>query len=338
MPYDTEGNPESARAAAQGAVRDGARLILGPLFSASVRAASPVARAAGVNLVPFSNNRDVAGNGVFIIGLMPSDQIRRVIRYAASRGHLRFAALAPDSAYGRQVVESARNAAADIGGVLSHVELFAPDGSDLDAVIRRLGRYDDRRSALLSQRKTLKGDAHPNAARRLARLKGVETLGEVGFDALLVPVGGERLKQIAALLPYYDIETSRTRLLGVSSWLTPGLGREPPLVGAWFAAPRTEAGSDFERRYRELYGVAPHDLAALAYDATALAAVLARGENGGDFSDIALTSPNGFAGTAGIFRFQANGQVQRGLAVLEVEPWRFREVSPSPETFEALSN
>ncbi len=338
MPYDTAGDPARARAAAAGAVRDGARLILGPLFSASVRAATPVARAADINLVPFSNNRDVAGSGVFIIGLMPSDQIHRVIKYAASRGHRRFAALAPDSAYGRQVVEDARKAASDIGGVLSHVELFAADGSDLDTAVRRLGRYDTRRSALLLQRRALEARASPESARRLARLKGVETLGEVGFDALLVPVGGARLKQIAALLPFYDIETSRTRLLGVSSWLTPGLGREPPLVGAWFAAPRTEAGTDFERRYQKLYGRDPHDLAALAYDATALAAVLARGDNGGDFSDIALTSPNGFAGTAGIFRFLANGQVQRGLAVLEVEPWRFREVSPSPDTFEALSN
>ncbi|MEE2970416.1 MAG: penicillin-binding protein activator, partial [Pseudomonadota bacterium] len=214
----------------------------------------------------------------------------------------------------------------------------AADGSDLDTTVRRIGRYDTRRSALLLQRRALEARASPESARRLARLKGVETLGEVGFDALLVPVGGARLKQIAALLPFYDIETSRTRLLGVSSWLTPGLGREPPLVGSWFAAPRTEAGTDFERRYQKLYGRDPHDLAALAYDATALAAVLARGDNGGDFSDIALTSPNGFAGTAGIFRFQANGQVQRGLAVLEVEPWRFREVSPSPDTFEALSN
>ena len=338
MPYDTKGDPERARAAAGDAVRDGARLILGPLFSESVRAAAPVARAAGLNLVPFSNNRNVAENGIFIIGLTPSDQIKRVISFAASRGHRQFAALAPESVYGRLVVEEARDAADRIGGNLSHVEFFAADGSDLDAAVRRLGRYDHRRNALLSQRKSLEGNLDPSASRRLARLKGTETLGEVGFDALLVPVGGARLKQIAALLPFYDIETSRTRLLGVSSWLVPGLGREPPLVGAWFAAPRTDAGADFERRYRELYGQAPHDLAALAYDATALAAVLARAENGGDFSDIALTSPNGFAGTAGIFRFQANGRIQRGLAVLEVEPWRFREVSPSPETFEALGN
>jgi len=338
MPYDTGGSPIRARTVAEKAVRDGARLILGPLFSESVRAAAPVARAAGINLIPFSNNREVAQNGTFIMGLLPSDQIRRVISYAGSRGHLRFAALVPNSAYGRLVVQEAQDAAASIGGILSHVEYFAVDGSDLALTVRKIGRYDDRRKALLSRRRFLKNRQDSDSVRELELLKSVETIGDVEFDALLVPVGGARLKQIAALLPFYDIESSRIRLLGVSSWLTPGLGRERPLVGAWFAAPRSDAGLDFARRYRKLYRLAPHDLATLAYDAMALAAVLDRGENGGDFSDIALTSPNGFSGTAGIFRFHENGQVQRGLAVLEVGPKRFREISPSPKTFQALGN
>ncbi len=124
----------------------------------------------------------------------------------------------------------------------------------------------------------------------------------------------------------------------MESWRTPGLGREPALVGAWFAAPITDTREDFERRYRELYGEPPPSLAVLAYDATALAAVLARAEGGATFDDAALTSANGFAGTGGIFRFQPSGQVQRGLAVLEVEPWGFGIRSPSPETFEEISN
>lgn len=334
MPYDTAGKPDTAREAAKVALAHGARLILGPLFSESVLAVAPVVRAAGVNLVAFSNNRTIAGERIFVIGLLPRGQISRVVSYARSRGHLRFAALVPDSAYGRRVVENLRESAATGGGVLGHVEYFAADGSDLNDAVRRLGKYDARRGALKERRKTLAGAAD---RRTLDRLKGADTFGEVGFDALLVPVGGARLKQIAALLPFYDVNTSKIRLLGVSSWLAPGLGREPPLVGAWFASPQTEAGADFEKRYRELYGEAAHELAPLAYDATALAAVLARAEGGGDFSTAALTSPNGYAGTAGIFRFLSSGEVQRGLAVLEVEPWRLRMVSPSPETFESLS-
>jgi hypothetical protein len=118
----------------------------------------------------------------------------------------------------------------------------------------------------------------------------------------------------------------------------PGLGREPALVGGWFAAPLPDARSTFERRYHALYGEAPHPLAPLAYDATALAAFLGRSGEAPSFDTAALTAPNGFSGTSGIFRFLPSGEPQRGLAVMEVTPRGFDVRSPPPTTFEALSN
>jgi hypothetical protein len=68
----------------------------------------------------------------------------------------------------------------------------------------------------------------------------------------------------------------------------------------------------------------------------ALAAVLAREQGGADFSARALTDASGFAGTGGIFRFSADGVVERGLAVLEVRPDGFHVVGEAPTTFERL--
>ena len=69
---------------------------------------------------------------------------------------------------------------------------------------------------------------------------------------------------------------------------------------------------------------APHDarLATLAYDATALVVALgtARRGVGGPFDVNALRDPAGFSGIDGIFRFGSNGLVQRGLAVLQIQP------------------
>jgi hypothetical protein len=91
------------------------------------------------------------------------------------------------------------------------------------------------------------------------------------------------------------------------------------------------------RRYRSVYGQQPPAIATLVYDATALAAVLARAQNGPDFSAQAISNPNGFAGTAGIFRFRPDGMAERGLAVLEVQRDGFRVVSPAPEDFRELT-
>jgi branched-chain amino acid transport system substrate-binding protein len=138
---------------------------------------------------------------------------------------------------------------------------------------------------------------------------------------------------VAPLLPFYDIDPVRVRILGTGLWDDPSLGKEPELVGGWYAAPDPKQRADFEQRYATLFGAKPPRIATLGYDATALAALLAKKPGGADFSAAALTNPNGFAGLDGIFRLRADGLNDRGLAVLEVQRDAPRIVSPAPVSF-----
>jgi branched-chain amino acid transport system substrate-binding protein len=95
--YDTG---MGAAAAAQRAIAEGNRLILGPLLAEDARAVAPAARAAGVPVLSFSNDLSVAGDGTFLLGFNPAQSIDRVVRYARSKGMTRFAALVPSGLYG----------------------------------------------------------------------------------------------------------------------------------------------------------------------------------------------------------------------------------------------
>lgn len=338
LPRDTGGTPAGARAAVIAALEDGAKLLLGPMFASSVAEIAPLARAAHINIVAFSNDRTVASPETFLIGLLPRAQIDRVVSYAGTRGIRRYAALVPDTPFGRRVTDDLRVAAARYGGVLTQVEVYGPGQNDASRAVRRLASYEARRNALVRQRQVLAGAVDEVSRRALRRIEGLQTLGTVGFDAVLLPESGAPLKAIAPLLPFYDIDTKKIRLLGMADWHEERLGREPALTGAWFAGPPPDAGLEFRIRYRQMYNEAPHKLAVLAYDATALAAVLAAAEGGPDFSARALTAPNGFAGMAGIFRLLPNGLVQRGLAVLQVEANNLSVINPPPQSFDDLSN
>ncbi len=338
VPRDTLGTPEGAREAAIAALEDGAKLLLGPLFSASVAAVAPLARAAHVNVVAFSNDRNVASPETFVMGLLPAAQIHRVVSYAGAQGIRRYAALVPDTPFGRRVADTLQAAAGRYGGVLIQVEFYGPGQNEASLAVRRLAGYQTRRAALLRQRSLLEGRTDEVSRQALRRIGGLQTLGRVGYDAVLLPESGAQLKSIAPLLPFYDIDIKKIRLLGMADWQEPGLGREPALAGAWFAGPPPDAGIEFRIRYRRMYGDTPHKLAFLAYDATALSAVLASAAGGPNFSATALAAQNGFAGMGGIFRLVPSGLVQRGLAVLQVEANGFKVISPPPELFEGLSN
>ncbi|MFQ5763907.1 MAG: penicillin-binding protein activator, partial [Rhodospirillales bacterium] len=336
--HDTRGTPEGAAEAASMAVADGAAMILGPLLSGPTRAVGPVARAANVPVVAFTSDRSVAGDGVYTMGFLPSAEIRRIVGFARSKGIRRFAVLAPDNAYGQTVVDALEAAVAAGRGVLTRVQFYDPLADDFADTVRALADYSRRRQALLAQRRELKGRDDEVARSALRRLGRLQTIGDVPFEALVVADGGKRLQSIAALLPYYDIDPAKVRMLGNGQWDEPGIGAEPGLIGGWFAAPSPTARADFENAYKGTYGVTPPRLATLAYDATALAAVLARGEKGPDFSAQAITVPSGFWGRDGIFRFLPEGVAERGLAVMRVKRHGAEVISRAPETFQAKIN
>lgn len=336
VPRDTAGTPEGARKAAESALESGAKLLLGPVFASSAIEATPVAQAGGINMLAFTNNSAAAGNGTFVMGFLPAQRIYRIVSYAAWKGAKRFTALLPEGAYGDGAQKAFLESVASVGAEVVRIERYAP-GTEADAV-KRLGSYDERRAALLEQRKALEEKDDSISRRALKRLEKLESLGDVEFDAVLLLETGEALKALAPLLPYYDVDTRKVRILGINDWSARSLQREPSLTGAWYASPSHEARAAFAKRFRQIYTRRPSPLAALAYDATALAAVLASRDGGADFSVEALEVPNGFAGSAGLFRLMPGGLVEHAYAIYEVRPKGIDIVSPAPQSFDALSN
>ncbi len=338
LPYDTEGSSEQASFGASMIISDGASLVIGPLLSSSVRAVTPISQAARVPVLAFSSDSNITGDNVYTMGFLPENNTERVISYAINQGHNRFAILAPNDAYGSAVVRSARQTIARYGRALVDTAYYASSGSNIEIVVRELADYDARRYALVQMRKQLKSQQDELSVKTLKRLRLLETLGDLPFDALLIADGGKRLQKVAALLPFYDIDPGKIRILGTGQWDVNGIGAEPAMVGAWFAAPPTKPRTSFITRYKELYGAHPPRLASMAYDAMALAAVLARGETATPFTSSAFLFERGYSGKDGIFRFTTNGTTDRGLAIYQVQQRENIIIQEAPKSFAAATN
>jgi ABC-type branched-subunit amino acid transport system substrate-binding protein len=288
------GGPAGA-AAAQQLLAQGAEIIIGPLFGPSVAAVTPIARDRGVPVLAFSTEKSVAGNGAFLLSFLPQNEVRRVVSYAAANGHHQFAALVPQSAYGDVVGPAFTDSVTAVHGNIVDVERFAPSASAVAA---------------------------PSSA-----------VAKSGADAILIAQGGVILRAIGPTLSLDGAGRDKVKLLGTGLWDDPALTREASLEGGWYAAPAPGADAQFIAKYRAAFGSAPANLASLSYDAVSLVALLAQGQPYHRFTAAALMDPNGFAGVNGIFRFNADGTSERGLAVLEMNPSGPVVVSPAPTTF-----
>jgi ABC-type branched-subunit amino acid transport system substrate-binding protein len=154
--------------------------------------------------------------------------------------------------------------------------------------------------------------------------------------------GGAKLRQLAPLLPAFQIGPQTVRIVGTGLWANdPALAQETGLAGSWYAAPDPDKWRTFAERYQSVYGQAPDQRAGLVYDAITLIVALGKapsGYSGPDYSETALTNVSGFNGVTGVFRLNTDGTVERRLAILEVVPGGYVVRDPAPGTFAAAIN
>ena len=294
---DDKGSADGARAAAQEALAEGAELIIGPLFATSVQAVASVAKPAGRPVIAFSTDAAVASPGVYLMSFMAELEVQRVVNFAAQQGRRSFAALIPDTAYGRVVEAAFQQTAAQRGVRVAAIERFAIDQGQMEAAVGRL----------------------------------TPALGQI--DALFVPENADTLPAIGQALQGAGLNSQRVKLLGTGVWNDARSFRVPQLQGGWFAAPDSGGFNAFAQRYQARFGASPIRLASLAYTAMTLVAALTRQHGAQRFSEAVLTNPSGFDGVDGLFRFRQDGMIERGLAVLEIRNGTSVTVNAAPREF-----
>jgi ABC-type branched-subunit amino acid transport system substrate-binding protein len=297
---DDRGTPDGAREAAQAAVAEGAELIIGPLFAGSVQAAGQVARAANRPVIAFSTDASVASRGVYLLSFMAESEVDRIVDFASAQGKRSYAALIPDTAYGRVVEGAFQQAVARKGGRVVAIERYTADRSRISEAVGRVAK--------------VASGASPQA------------------DVLFMPEAGDNLPALAQAVQAAGINTSRVKPIGTGVWNDSRVFRVAGLNNGWFAAPDTGGFNAFAGRYRARFNADPTRIATLAYDSVSLAAALVRTQGTQRFSEQVLTTPTGFAGADGVFRFRADGVNERGLAVLEIRNGAATTISAAPRS------
>ena len=293
---DDGGSPQGAQQGTQQALGEGAEIILGPLFAASVPATAQLTRTRGTSVIAFSTDSSVAGRGVYLLSFLPESDVNRIVDYAAGTGKRSFAALLPDNAYGNVVEAAFKQAVGRKGGRIVAFEKYGAD-----------------RAA---------------AARTVA-----QSLGSA--DALMIADDGDSVVATADALTAAGANLRNIQLLGTGLWDNPRVFANPTLQGGLYAAPDPSGFRSFASRYRTKYGAEPVRTATLAYDAVALIAALSKQQGSQRFAPETLTNPSGFAGIDGLFRFRSDGSNERGLAVMKVATGGSTPVAGSPKSFGA---
>ena len=303
MVYPTAGQPSQAAEMAKKAVADGAQVILGPVFAQEANAAGAAVAGSGVNVLAFSNNPDIAGNNVFILGPTFENTAARLTQYAVRSGRTRL------------MIANDRNIAGELGRAAVQRGALAAG-----ATIVASSDYEFSQNGIVSA-------AAPLAA--LAKSSGAQALFLTADTAGALPL-------LSQLLLDNGLRGADVQFIGLTRWDIPQANLALPGVqGGLFAMPDPARYAQFVSRFQTTFSQQPHPIAALAYDGIAALGALAATEGPGPVSREGLTQSSGFVGVNGVFRLLPDGRNQRGLAVAQVQNGQIVVVDAAPSSFGA---
>ena len=299
--YDTAANAELAAQQAQLAVDNGAKIILGPLYSASAIAVGQAVADDGVNVLSFSNNTTIAGGNVFVLGHTFENTATRLARFAARNGRDQIA-----------LMHSTNEAGTIAGQAVSQASL--ENGAFVFADVA----YPLTQEGVIEAVPTVR-----------------EAIEEFSANALFLTSNtAGALPFLSQLLPEAGVDPEEVQYIGLTRWDIPAQTLELPGVqGGWFALPDPDRTAAFQLRYEVAYGSQPHRFGSLAYDGIAAIGALVASQGREALTATALTQTQGFEGVDGVFRLNRDGTIERGLAVAQVIDEQVVVIDPAPQVF-----
>ncbi len=297
----TAAKPEGAAAAARSLAGQGVQVALGPVYSATSKAAAAALAGRGINTLSFSNNPRIAGGNLFILGITFESTAGAVLAEGLREGRQQAMLVRPRNLQGKIAEEAVATVAGRLGMALAPSQSYT-----------------------FSQKGVI------DAVRPIA-----DAVKEYGVDLLLFASDtAGALPILVELLPENGVDPAEVRFAGLTRWdIPPQTLALKGVQGGWFALPDPAFHQPFVDRYKARYGTLPHPIAGLAYDGVAAIGALA-GSGRSAISRKALTDPAGFVGVNGIFRFRADGTCERGLAVATIRDRKVEILTPAPRRFD----
>ncbi|MEL6583031.1 MAG: penicillin-binding protein activator [Pseudomonadota bacterium] len=297
--YATGGDAAIAADMASLAMTDGARMIIGPLFSTSVRTVVPVAGRESVPVLALSNNTAVRTEGAWLLGVTFDARAQRIVSEAVDREVTRLGVIYSADVEGRAARDAIVRAAV---------------GSGLNVVAQ--ASYERSQQGI------------QDAAELY-----VQTMLDAEAEMVVMTDRDSGLIFAASFLRLFGLDTGRFPVASVQPLGSEIYSVDPALQSTLYAAPATADLEAFATRYEARFGEAPHPLAPLTYEAVSVAVALVNeARRTGDITPFGpddLTRPAGYAGPQGAFRLTREGVTDRGLSVFSVSRRGDTEVSPA---------
>ena len=302
--------------------------FIGPLFSSSLLAIEDTVLISKVKVFALTNNTVMANKNIWVFGVDPQQQARKISSFAIKEGIDKLALLLPNSEYGYLISETIKSTLEKSGLVPERIEFFDDNIESQEVAAKNISKgFSEYYEAIDTvKNKEADKDKKPEEEKSLEIDKP--------FEGVLIAASGQNLTVLASQLQYNGVNPKDVSYLGMSSWEKNSILREPALDGGFFSTTSDGYQKNVKKIYKIHFKEDMTNISMLAYDILALLSINLKDHK--KINTINLINEEGFIGLRGLFRLKENGIVERAFQIKKIKNKKFYTYKKAPENFYSI--
>ena len=317
VPRDSKSNPEITLRNAKELQETGIKIIIGPVFNENLIYLDELQ-----DITFLSLTNKVIGNPKNIIsaGINATSQLNTIIKFQKLNEINKTFFLIPKENYKEEIEEAIKKSKIEI----SKVYYYDSDPTKLTNQIEKLTKYSQRKKNVKDEIKRLENSDEINKERKIEKLKKIDTLGNIGFDSIIICDFDESLKSITTSLLYTDVSPKKIYFITLNQWFDESLLKEKNLQPIYFPSINKNNYDEFIKTYFETFNEYPNQLSFLSYDLIGLVYYLII-QNDFIIDQKMFVKKNKFKGKIGIFEIK-DKKINHILNFYKAEDNNFKKI------------
>ncbi len=317
IPKDTKSNPIDALKVSKELYKEGVKIIIGPVFNESTKYLDGLKE---ITFLSFTNKLIDNPKNVISAGVNAISQLKTIKKFNDKNNLSNSIFLIPRSQFKKEIEEAINKTKINY----KEVFYYDRDPTKLTKQIEDLTKYQIRKNNLKNEIKRLENLSFKDKEKKIQNLKKKDTLGNIGFDSVVIADFDENLKSVATSLLYTDVSSKRVFYITLNQWFDESLLQENSLHPIYFPSINKSNYELFMNDFKNTYGLDGDQLSFLSYDLLGLVYFLIY-ENDFQISKKIFYKKNKFKGKIGIFEISKN-TITHQLNFYSIEDNKFKNI------------
>ena len=317
LPRDTNGKNNETLRQVEELYAQGVRIFIGPVFNKNLDGLDKYKDAYFLSLTNKILNNP---SNVISAGINARSQFNAIKKYQKLNNLEKTLILIPKKDYKEEIELAIKETKFEAKKVF----YYDIEPTKLTKQIEEITNYQIRKQNLKDEIKRIENSDDENKEKKLEILNKRDTLGNIGYDSVVIADFDESLKSVTTSLLYTDVSPKKIKFISLNQWFDETLFKETASQPISFPSINKENFDQFKKDYKKFYKNDPNQLSLITYDLVGLIYYLLV-QNNFEVNENIFKEENKIKGISGIFEIK-NNKINHELNFYSVESDAFIKI------------